>query len=137
MPRPPGCLRDEAVVFRLRNAAREGATGLLEAGKIPEIREVAALLGLHRLHHAIASAQEDAFSIRFLLQDQPAAVMAEASVLLNEIMLALAFERREPGDFRVRQTHLARPATAGGAALTLVKNRHAGKLHWRPPVAHP
>ena len=34
-------------------------------------------------------------------------------------------EGGEARDFRVRQAHLARPAAAGRATLTFIKNRHA------------
>jgi hypothetical protein len=44
--------------------------------------------------------------------------------LLNEIVLAHTLERREPGNFGVGQAYLSRPAAAGGATLTFVKDRH-------------
>jgi hypothetical protein len=44
--------------------------------------------------------------------------------LLDEIGFAQAFEGGEPGDFRLRQSHLSRPATAGRATLTFKENGH-------------
>jgi hypothetical protein len=47
---------------------------------------------------------------------------------LDEFILAHVLERGEPGDFFFRQAHLTRPATAGGATFTFIKNWHARRL---------
>jgi hypothetical protein len=117
--------RNTLLKFLLAEEAWDGVAGLLEAGKIPEVRKIAALLRLHGLHGAIFAFQKNAAAIRFFLQRQSAAIPAQPRELLDEIRFAQALERSEPGDFLIRQTHLPRPAAAGGAALTLVKNRHA------------
>ena len=115
---------DAPRVFRLGDFARKGFAGLLKAGKIPEIWKVAALLRLDGLHGAVVAVQKNAPAVRFFLQSQPAAIPAQPRELLDEIRFAQAFERGEPGDFRIRQTHLPRPTAAGRAALTLIENRH-------------
>ena len=118
-------LRDTAFMFGLADFARERPAGLLEAGKIPEVRKITALLRLHRLHRAIFAFQKNARAVRLFLQGQPAAIPAQPGEPLDEIRFAQAVERGEARDFRVRQTHLARPAAAGRATLALIKNRHA------------
>ncbi len=101
---------------------------LLEAGEIPEIRKVAALLRLHGLHGATFSFQKDTLAVGLFLQRQPAAIPAQPSELLDEIGFAQALEISEPGDFRIRQAHLPRPATAGRAALAFEKDGHLRRL---------
>ena len=116
--------RDAARVFGLGDFARKGFAGLLKAGKIPEVRKIAALLRLGGLHGAIVAVQKNAAAARFFLQGQPAAIPAQPRELLDKIGLAQTFERGEPRDFFICQTHLPRPATTGRAALTIVENRH-------------
>ena len=114
-----------ARVFVLADLAREGAAGLLEAGEIPEIRKIAALLRFDRLHRAVFAVRKNALAVRFFHQRQAAPVVAQPRELLDELIYDHALERREPRDFRVGQTHLARPAAAGRATLTFQKYRHA------------
>jgi len=121
-------LGDAALIFRLADFVREGVTGFLEAGKIPEVWEIAALLRLDGLHGTIITVQKNAAAIRFFLQGQPATIPGQPRVLLDEIGLVHAFERREPRDLLSRQTHLPRPAAAGRATLAFIENRHAGRL---------
>jgi hypothetical protein len=45
--------------------------------------------------------------------------------LLDEFVFADALEHGKPGDFRIRQTHLSRPAATGRATLTFEENGHA------------
>ena len=116
--------RDAAFVFGLADFARKGVAGLLEAGEIPEVREIAALLRLHGLNGAIVAFQKNAAAIRLFQQRQPTTIPAQPRELLDELGFAQALERGEPGDFRIRQTHLPRPAATGRATLTFIKNRH-------------
>jgi hypothetical protein len=44
---------------------------------------------------------------------------------LNEIKFTHLLEGGQARDFLVAQAHLPRPATAGGATLAFVENRHA------------
>ena len=119
---------DAPLVFRLGDFARKGFAALLKAGKIPEIRKIAALLRLDGLHGTVIAVQKNAAAVGLFLQGQSATIPAQPRELLDEIGFAQAPERGESGDFRLRQTHLSRPAAAGRATLAFVKNRHTGKL---------
>ena len=90
----------------------------------PEIGKVTALLRFHRLHRAIVANQKHARTVGLFLQGEAASVTSQSREPLNEIVLAQSLERREPNDFLVRESYLAGPATAGGAALTIVKDGH-------------
>jgi len=118
-------LSDEPREFLLADEARKGVAGLLEAGKVPEVRKIAALLRLDGLHGAVFAVEKNAFAVWFFLQGQPAPVLPETGEILDEFVFADALERGEPRDFFIRQTHLPRPAAAGRAALAFIKNRHA------------
>ncbi len=115
---------DQSLICFITHAARKGATHLLEAGKVPAVRKIPALLRLHGLNRAIVALEEDAFAVWFFLQRQSAAVVAQPHEALNEVVLAQTLERGEPGDFRFRHAHLPGPATAGGATLAFVEDRH-------------
>src|SRR5690606_38256384 len=67
--------------------ARDGSAMLLEAGEVPQVGEVAALLRLDRLDAAILAVEEDAFAIGFVEQREAAAVGGQAGELLDEICL--------------------------------------------------
>ena len=119
---------DPPLVFRLADFTREGATGFFKAGKIPEVRKLTTLPGLHGLHGAIVTFKKDAAAVRFFLQSQPATIPSQPRELLDEIGFAHALESGEPGNFPLRQAHLSRPAAAGGATLTFKENWHVGNL---------
>ena len=106
-------------------------TDFLEAGKIPEIGKLAALLRLDGLDRAIVAFQKNTGAVRLLPQGQPATIPAQPGELLDEFVFADALECGEPRDFLIRQTHLPRPATASRATLAFQKNGHAGKVIWR------
>ena len=115
---------DAPLVFRLGDFARKGFAALLKAGKIPQIRKIAALLRLDGLHGAVIGVQKNATAVRLFLQGQTATIPAQPSELLDEVGLAHAIERGEPRNFLIRQAHLTRPAAAGRATLAFIKNRH-------------
>ena len=119
---------DAPLIFLLAEEAWEGVTGLLEAGEVPQVWKIAALLRLDGLHGAVFAVEKNTLAIRFLLQGQPATVLPETGETLDEFIFADALERGEPRDFLIRQTHLPRPAAAGRATLAFVKNRHAQRL---------
>ena len=116
---------DAPLVFRLGDFARKGFAGLLKAGKIPQIRKIAALLRLDGLHGAVIAVQKNATAVLLFLQGQSATIPAQPSELLDEVSLVHALECGEPRGFLIRQAHLTRPAAAGRATLAFVKNRHA------------
>lgn len=120
-----GRLRHQSSVFLITNHPRNRVADFLKAGKIPEIRKIAALLRLHRLHGTIIAIQKNALAIWFFLQRQSAPVRTQTHVPLNEFVFAQLKKRREPGDFFICQANLSRPATTRRAALTFIKNRHA------------
>ncbi len=112
---------DAALEFLLADEARDGFACLLEAGEIPKVWKIAALLRLHGLRGAIVAGQENAAAIGFFQQRQAAPVLSQSRKILDEFTFAHALERGEPGDFLIRQTHLSRPAAAGGASPAFVK----------------
>ena len=72
--------------------------------------------------------EKNTSAIRFFLQRQPLPVMTQARGALDEFILARILESSELRDFLIRQAHLTRPATAGGATFTFIKNWHARRL---------
>ncbi len=108
----------------------------LEAGKIPEVWKIAALLWFDRLDGAVVALQKNAATIRFFLQGQSAAIPAQPRELLDEIRFSDALKDGEPGDLFILQFNLPRPAAAGRAALTFIKNRHARRLSFRQPFVN-
>ena len=118
-------LGDELLKFIFADDARNRAADFFEAGKIPEVREIAALPGLDRLDRAVVPVEKNAFAVGFFDQAQSAAIMPQARELLDEIVLGHLLECREAPDFFFGQPNLPRPAAAGRATLAFVKNRHA------------
>jgi hypothetical protein len=96
--------------------------------EIPSVGKIPALLGLHRLHCAVAAVEENAFAVRFVLKRQTAAICAQPGIALNEIELGDPEENRHLCDLVIAQFHLPRPATALCAAHAFVVNWHRGKL---------
>ena len=98
---------------------------LFEAREIPQVREVAALLWFYRLHGATLAIEEDTFTVGLILQSEPAPVAAQPRELLDELAFTQAPKGGEARNFHLRKRHLPRPAAAGGATLTFMKNWHA------------
>jgi len=97
---------------------RDGPAEFFKSGKIPPVGEIPALLRLDGLHRTIFTLQKDALVVGLFHQGQPLAIRPQPGELLDELRFAHSTEGGQPGDFRLRQTHLPRPATAGGATLT-------------------
>lgn len=95
-----------------------------EAGKIPEVRKIAALLGFHGLDGAVVAGKEFAFAIGFFEQRKTLPIRAHARVAFDELRLAQVEVRGDARDLGIGKAHLAGPATTGRATLTLVENRH-------------
>ncbi len=68
--------------------------------------------------------KKNASAAGLFLQGQSLAVVRQAREALNELRFAEFQKVREPCNLGLRQAHLSWPATAGRAALTLVKDRH-------------
>ena len=130
-----GGLGNEARVFLGSDLMWDGPAGLLEPWKIPQVREIPALLRLDRLNGAVCSFEKHAGAIGILGQGQAVTVAGEPREFLDERNLGHAFERRETGDLAVFQSHLARPPAAGGAALAFMEDRHGKTLHRRGTTA--
>jgi hypothetical protein len=64
-------------MLRRADFAGNRMTGFLEAGKIPEVRKIPALLRFHGLHGAVVALQENALAIRLFLQGESLPVLAE------------------------------------------------------------
>lgn len=107
-----------------RDLTRNGLTDFLEAREVPQVREVAALLRLDGLNAAIVSIQELALAVGLFQQGEAFAVGPQSRVPFNKFSLIQSEVSRDAGDFRVRQSYLARPAAARRAALAFVENRH-------------
>ena len=89
------------MILRLADFAGNGVTDFFEAGKVPEVREFAALLRFHGLNDAIFAFEKNARAIRPLLKRQTATIRAQFGELLDEIVFGEIFKSGEPGDFRV------------------------------------
>lgn len=100
-------------------------TDLAPAGKIPLVREIRALLWLHGLDRALTTLQEDALAVWLIDQGKAVPVLAQARVLLDEIMLGHPEEPGYPADLAFGDFDKTRPAAAIRASLTLVVNGFA------------
>jgi len=75
--RPARRLGDKCdIPFRI-DGVGFGVAGLLEARKSSEVRKVATLLGLHRLHGTIATFDEQALTARLFHQREAAPILGE------------------------------------------------------------
>ena len=101
---------------------RDRLADLPPAGKIPSVREPAALPRFDGLHTAIASVQEDAFAVRLVEQRETVSVLAETRVPPDKLPLREAEKTRQRGNVRVVDFHKTGPAAAVGAALALIVN---------------
>ena len=119
---------DEAAPFIRTDKPRDRVAGLFEAGEIPQVWEVAALLRLHGLHGASVAFEEDALAVGPDFEREAAAVGAQTGVVLDEFRDAQTEVIRQAGDFRFGDTHLAGPPATRRAALAFVKDGHGGKL---------
>ena len=99
---------------------RQRAADLLEAGKVPAIGKIAALLRLDGLHPAIAAGEEDARAARRVLQRQAAAVGTQAGVAFDE---SRARSRRETRPCRDISTSLS--STCPGQRQHSVQRTHS------------
>ena len=127
-PSPPGCLGDKPFILLITDHPGNGAAEFSRTRKVPKIRKIPALLWFDRLHGAVFAVEENAFSIRLVRKGKSPPILGQPGELLDKFWLCHSLAGRQPGDFRLGQTHLPRPATAGRATLTLQKNWHAGSL---------
>jgi len=111
--------------FLHRNLARDGVADFLEAGEVPEIRKVTALLWLHRLDRAVVADEEFAFAVRLFQQRKSLPIRAQPRVPGNEVSFAEAEMRGDAGNLCLRQAHLPRPPATRRATLTFIEDRHA------------
>ena len=101
---------------------------LFETGKVPKVREIPASLRFDGLNRAIVAVEKNTRAIRLFLQYEPAPVVAQTGELLDEVVFAHVFERREPGDLGISHADLPRPTAAGGATLAFVEDRHGVRV---------
>jgi len=120
----PGCFPNETGIFLIAYEPGNGPAGLFEAGEIPQVRKVAALLRLDRLNGAFVAFKKDAGAVRIFRQREAEAILCQPREALDEGDFAHFEKRREPCDFAVLESHFARPPAAGGAALAFMKHRH-------------
>lgn len=124
---PCGRQNQPPIIFGAHDVG-PGAAYFFEAGKIPEIWKIPALLRLHRLHGAVISLEKNTGAIRLLLQRQALPVTAQSREALDELELAQMKESSHPRDRGIVHAHLPGPTTARGATLALVEDRHGPKL---------
>lgn len=86
---------DSALVFRFADFAREGVADFFEAGKIPQVGEIFALLRFHWLHGASFAFQKNAGAIRLFHQRQALVVVPQPRVFLDELVFGHALVRGE------------------------------------------
>ncbi len=113
-------------VSPLRNAEFDGsrATEFFEAREIPKIWKVPTLLRLYRLNPAVFTIQKNAGPTRLIGDGQTRSLAIESGEFLDKRRLRQTEKIRNDGQFSIRQSDLARPATAGGATVAFVKNGH-------------
>jgi hypothetical protein len=80
--------------------------------------------------HGTAACVVEKFTLTVCLiaQHEAASVAAQPRVLLDEFVFRQREKFCEARNLRVIQAHLPRPATAGGAMLAIVKNRHGASV---------
>jgi hypothetical protein len=122
---------DAAVVFGLAHVAGEGAAGFFEAGEIPEVGEITALLRFDGLDGTVLAFEKDAGAAGLFHEREAVAIFAQAGVTLDEIVFGQAEVPGHAGDLFVRKPDLARPAAAGGATLAFVEDGHGVKKYLR------
>ena len=110
-------------------------TDFLEAGKVPEVRKIAALLRLYGLDGTIVADEELTFAVGLFEQRKPFAIRPHARVTSDELCFAQIEMCGDARNLRVGQSHLTRPPATGRATLALVENWHvnisATKAHQR------
>src|ERR1700690_4301848 len=74
-------LSHAAFVFRGTDFAGNRVADFFEAGEIPEVGKLAALLRLDRLDRTVVALQENAGAVRLPLQRQPAPIPAQPGEL--------------------------------------------------------
>ena len=122
-------LRNQPHVFVFRDFAWDRTAKFIRGCVSPQIGKIAALLRFYGLNGATVADEKHARAIGFLLQGESTSVVGEPSEALDEIVLGQLVERGERSDLVVSQSHLTRPATAGRAALAVVKDWHGTKNH--------
>jgi hypothetical protein len=111
-------------VFPLAHKYCFSATCFFEAWKAPKVRKISALLRFYGVHDAIIPLEEGAFAIILLLQRKAGALAVETGEVLNEVVLRQIQVGSEASDLHIGEFYFTRPAAAGGAAITFVKNGH-------------
>ena len=101
---------------------------LFKTGKVPKVRKIPASLRFDGLNRAILAVEKNTRTIRLCLQYEPTAVVAQPGELLDEVVFAHVFERRELGDLGISHADLPRPTAAGGATLAFVEDRHGVRV---------
>lgn len=120
---------DELAVFFLRYFTRYRLAELSKSGEIPDVREVSALLWLHRLNRAFRAIEEDAFAVHFLNERQALPVLPDPGIGLDKPLFRHPFKLSHLADFVVGDLDLSGPPTTGRAALAFIKDRHFGFVY--------
>ena len=91
---------------------------------IPAIGKIGALFGFKRLNRAVIPIQEDAFTIGFIHERESLTIVSQAGIPLDEAIFIHLKVNGQTGDFTRIDIDVTWPATAGGATLTLIVDRH-------------
>lgn len=107
-------------LLRLWHRDGFGLANLLPAGEVPLVGKATALLGFDRVDSARFTVEHDTLVIFFFDQRKTISVHPETGVLIDK---RLGLHTEELGDFFnliIFYTYVARPFTAGGAAVALI-----------------
>ena len=114
----------------LRKRLRDGFANIAPAEEVPGIGKTFALAGLDGLDGTVFSVQENAGTVRGVVEGEAASVGAETGVALDEIPLVHVEESRDGGDIRVAQMDETGPTAAVCAALAHVGDARGGDVGW-------
>lgn len=101
--------------------------------EIPRVGKSAALRRLHRLQAAVNPVQPHTRAVRFLQQRQPGTMLVQLRVVPDKISFTEPQKRSNLRNFSLRQLHVPRPPTTGGAALTVEIGFHENMNRMAPP----
>ena len=99
-------------------------TDIAPAGEVPAIREILALLRLHRLDRAVVSLQEKTGPVLLIDQGEALPAWSQTRVVLDESILIHPEKGRDGSDLLIGHADKSRPAAAGRAALAEIGRRH-------------
>ncbi len=92
LARGAGGFRHQAPEFLLADLPGDRVANLFKAGKVPEIRKIAALFRLHRLNRTVVAFEKNTFATGLVLQGKSLAIMPQVKKRLDKLDFAQTFE---------------------------------------------